>query len=490
MSLLVVVVLIPVLGAAAVGAVPRRLEGWHHRVAVAAALVELVAVLGVVAAFDPARSDIQLRAMFPWTVQVGAPSALGVDGLSLPLVGLASLLFLSALRASVDVRNPRSFHAWMLLLEAAVLGVLLARDWALFYACWELTLVPSFVLVARWGGPRRGAASIAFLQYTMGGSVFTLLALLGLMASAGLRTTSMDTLAEAAHRLPVDLQAIAFVGLCVGFAVKLSVFPLHGWLPLADVEASSTVAMVLSGVLMKLGAYGLLRAAATLPGGAQIVAPALGALGALGVVYGALLAWRQDDLGAVAAYGTMSHMGMVVLSIATLDPLGWVGVTQQMVAHGCSAALLFQMVGALQGRAGTRSLAAFGGLAVGAPRLAALIAFALIGSTALPGLAGFPGELYAVLALLERWPWAVVPGLLGGLIWAAAAVRALDRVLLGPVRGALVGVDDARGPELQAALPLALGLLVLGVLPAALSSWGEATVRATLRAIALSAAGS
>lgn len=473
MSLLAGMIGLPVLGMLGVSLVPQEREGWHHRVALAVVLLQGLLLLGVLRAFDTTLAGPQLRASFLWTVQPGTSSALGVDGLSLPLVALTVLLFAAAVRSASTVRSPRSFHAWLLLLQAAVLGVLLAQDWALFYAFWELMLVPLFMLIGRWGGARRGEASIAFLQYTMGGSIFTLLALLGTMAAVGLRDTGMEAVAAAAAGLPVDLQAVAFVGLCTGFAVKLGMVPLHGWLPLADVEASSPVAMLLSGVLVKLGAYGFLRASLTLPGGAALLAPALASLGAFGVLYGALLAWRQDDLKALAAYGTLSHMGMLLLSIATLRPLGWAGASLQMLAHGCASGLLFHLAGVLEERAGTRSLSAAGGLATAAPWTAALLVLALLGSTALPGLAGFPGELHALVALMDRWPVAAGVALLGGLVWAAAVVRALDRLVLGPVRAAFVGLVDLDGPPLQAAAPLALGIVLLGVWPGVVGGLGE-----------------
>jgi len=483
-DLLLLLTLLPLAGAVLCSVLPERLTGWHHRVAVTVSLVEILLTGMVVSQFNPAMAGPQLVSGFLWTIQAGDRSSLGVDGISLPLVGLTTLLFASAVRASASVRSPRSFHAWMLMLETAVLGVLLAQDWALFYACWELTLVPLFLLVGRWGGARRGEASLAFIQYTMGGSVFTLLALLGLMGTLSLRSTNMAALAQAAAGLPANIQVLAFIGLSCGFAVKLAVIPLHGWLPLAHVEASPTVSMLLSGVLVKLGAYGLLRAAITVPQGAAAVAPALAVLGVVGSVYGALLAWRQDDLKALIAYGTLCHMGGVLLSIATMNPIGWMGAVLTMVGHGLSAGLLFLLAGGLYHRAHTRSVAAFGGVLQIAPKLALLLALAFVGSTGLPGLAGFPGELHGLLGAVMRWPIAALISLLSALVWSATAVRAVDAIVLGPVKAGLEEVDDLHDYELQAAIPLAIGLVLLGLMPGMVTQINQATSTALVHVVA------
>lgn len=484
MDTLLLLTVLPLVGAVLCAVLPAALVGWHHRVAVAVAIAEVGITGAVITRFDTAVSGPQMVSGFLLTIQAGDRSSLGVDGISLPLVALSVVLFLSAIRASAEVRSPRSFHAWMLLLESAVLGVLLAQDWALFYACWELTLVPLFLLVGRWGAERRGDASLAFIQYTMGGSVFTLLALLGLMGTLDLRTTNMAGLAARASQLPVNLQVIAFIGLCTGFAVKLGVIPLHGWLPLAYVEAPSSVSMLLSGVLSKLGAYGLIRAAVTVPAGAVAVAPALAVLGVLGAVYGAALAWRQDDLKAMVAYGSLSHMGGVLVFITTLNPLGWTGASLTMAAHGLSAGLLFLMVDVLQGRAQTRSLVSFGGLAQVAPAIAALFAVAFVGSTGLPGLAGFPGELHGLFGAVQRWPVAGLFVLLAALVWSATALRAIDSVVLGPVKAGGESIAALRPAEAQAAAPLVLGLVALGWLPGLATTLSESTTTQLCRAFA------
>lgn len=484
MDILLLLTVLPIAGAVLCAVLPATWIGWHHRLAVAVAIAEVVLSGVVIGQFDPGRGGPQLVSGFLLTIQAGDQSRLGVDGISLPLVALSTVLFLSAIRASARVRSPRSFHAWMLMLESAVLGVLLAQDWALFYACWELTLVPLFLLVGRWGAARRGDASLAFIQYTMGGSVFTLLALLGLISTLDLRTTDMAGLAARASALPVNLQVIAFIGLCTGFAVKLGVIPLHGWLPLAYVEAPPSVSMLLSGVLSKLGAYGLMRAAVTVPAGAAAVAPALAVLGVLGAVYGAALAWRQDDLKAMVAYGSLSHMGGVLVFISTLNPLGWTGASLTMVAHGLSAGLLFLMVEVLQERTETRSLVSFGGMAQVAPGIAALLAVAFVGSTGLPGLGGFPGELHGLFGVVQRWPVAGLFALLAALVWSATALRAIDSIVLGPVKAGGERLAALGAAEVQAAAPLVLGLVALGWLPALVTTLSGSTTTQVCRAFA------
>src|SRR5690606_3995012 len=241
------------------------------------------------------------------------------------------------------------------LLELGMLGVFLSQDWSLFYIFWELTLIPLFILIARWGGVRRGAASINFVLYTMGGSIFMLISLMAIsqyMPEHG--GTLMADMTEAARSMPRSEQLWVLMGFLIGFGVKMPVFPLHGWLPLAHVEAPSPVSILLSGILLKMGAYGLIRVVVMLPEATLVVQPYLLFIALFGMIYGGVLAWRQTDLKALVAYSSVSHMGIVLLGIATLNETGMTGAIIQMTAHGLIAGGMFLLVGLLYERTHTR----------------------------------------------------------------------------------------------------------------------------------------
>jgi NADH-quinone oxidoreductase subunit M len=480
MALLSLLLAVPAAGAVLVAVLPEDRPGLARALSQGVALVNLAVGVVMAWAFDPSLAGPQLVATLGWTVQPGIPSTLGVDGLSLPLVMLTTAMMPVVMAASGEIHaHVRSWHAWLLLLEAAVLGVFLAQDWALFYAAWELTLVPLFFLVGRWGADRRGEASITFLQYTMGGSIFTLLALLWLVGATGSGGMAMAPLAEHASKLAPPVQATALAVLAIGFLVKLPAIPLHGWLPLTYTQAPTPATMVMSGLLAKMAVYGLMRAAVMLPDGAALLAPWAAGLGALGVVHGGLLAWRQDDLKAMVAWSSFAHMSLMWVSWATLSEVGWRGLVLQMVAHGVVAPALFFVVGALERRQHTRSLARIGGVLRTTPALGAALAVLLAASFGLPGLAGFPGELHAAVASWRFFSPLAPAVLLGALLWTATGLRALDRVLFGPSRGRPAAQVLTRW-EWGTMLPLTVAALVLGWVPDRWSGPSASAVEAAL----------
>lgn len=456
----------PAVGALIVAFLPRARVALIRAVARFHAALALGLTWGLLWSFDLDRAGPQLEERLGWHAETGMSYALGVDGLSLPLVLLASLIALAALLASEKIEeHVKSYHIWFLLLETATLGVFLARDWTLFYMFWEATLVPVFFLIDRWGGPRRSLASINFVIYTMGGSIFLLLALLMLYGASPLHSFGMDALAGAGALLPRGAQIWLLLAFLVGFGVKMPIVPLHGWLPLAHVEAPTPVSMVLSAVLIKMGGYGLIRACGILPEAAVALGPSLAALAVLCVLYGGLLAWRQRDLKAMIAWSSVSHMGVVLLGVAALNELGLLGAALMMVAHGLTAGALFLLVGGLVSRTHERDLGAYGGLSRITPRFAALTSITLMASLGLPGLASFMAELHAILGAIARWGWPVAAVGLGVLISAAYAVRTIGRLFAGPPQPGMESVSDLSGVELAAALPLVAGIVGLGVAP-------------------------
>lgn len=464
--MLKILVFMPVLGAALVALTPVTRADWLWRLALGCALAALAYAGWLTAVFDPQGPAFQMNESQAWNARLGSHFALGVDGISLAMVLLAAVLSLIAILVSRRMQaGAKLYFVLVLLLESAMFGVFTARDWSLFYVFWEATLIPLFFLIDRLGGTNRQRAALNFFLYTLGGSVFMLVALLFLYDAAPGHSFAMADMAEGGRNLPLSMQLLIFAGLFIGFGVKMPVFPLHGWLPLAHVEAPSPVSILLSGVLLKMGAYGLIRTVETLPGALLAVQDGLAALALISLLYGGILAWRQQDLKAMVAYSSISHMGIVLLGIASLNPQGLAGAVVQMTAHGLTAGLLFLLVGLLYQRSHSRNLADYGALGATAPRFAFFIAFGLLAALGLPGSAGFVAEVHVLLAGVGRWHgWVILLGL-AMLVGAAYSLRVIGRLCL---RGESMQLDDMRRSEMAAALLLAAGIVVLGLWPAPL----------------------
>ena len=467
--------LLPLLGAGLLLLLPsRRIDLLRNVASMVAAATMLCAGL-LLLNFDPASSEMQFFETRPWNPRVGSNLALGVDGISMPMLLLASVLCFVAIFTSTGVRNgAKLYFSLILALESSMLVVFAARDWSLFYVFWELTLIPLFFLIDRLGGANRHRAALNFVLYTLGGSVFMLIALLLLYDVAPEHSFAMADMAAGSAQLPERTQILVFLGLLLGFGVKMPIVPLHGWLPLAHVEAPSPISVLLSGILLKMGAYGLIRAAWTLPGAVQALQDWLALLALVSVVYGAVLAWRQSDLKAMIAYSSISHMGVVLLGIAALNEAGLNGAVTQMVAHGLAAGLLFMLIGLLYERTHSRDLAAFGSLNRVAPRFAAFIVLTLLASVGLPGSAGFIAELQVLIGAYGRWGGWLAALSIGVLISAAYALRTVRRLSTGPERpfgGAAAGVAtfaDLNRGETATAAALSAGIVIIGFYPAPL----------------------
>jgi len=496
--LLSALLLVPLAGAGAVLLLPSRTPQLVRAAAVLASGTALTLACALLALFDPAGASIQFFETYRWHPRFGTSFSLGVDGVSLPLVALAALLGLVAVLASGGVgKRVKGYFALLLLLESAVLGVFTARDWSLFYIFWELTLIPLFFLIDRYGGSGHGGspsaddpgrnrhrAAINFVLYTMGGSVFMLVSLLVLFDASPGHSFDMASIREGGRGLAAAAQVTIFLGLLVGFGVKMPVFPLHGWLPLAHVEAPSPVSILLSGILLKMGSYGLIRAVETLPLAAGALQGWLAALALVSLIYGGVLAWRQRDLKAMVAYSSVSHMGVVLLGIAALNQAGLTGAVMQMVAHGLVAGALFLLVGQLYERTHTRDVAAYGSLIRVTPRFAFFIVIAFIGAVGMPGTAGFIAEIHALVGGFERWgAWVAVMSL-GVLVSAAYSVRTVGRLLTGPPRPEMAGIADLGPGEVATAAVLCAGIVVLGFVPAPVLSLIGPAVRDLSRVFA------
>lgn len=343
--------------------------------------------------YDPTNASLQLVEKYPWVPQLGLNWAVSVDGLSVPLVLLAGLVTTLSIFAAWNVdRKPRLFYFLMLVLYSAQVGVFVAQDSLLFFIMWELELVPVYLLVSIWGGQKRQYAATKFLIYTAAASIFILVAALG-MAFYGDNIT-FDMAELGLKEFPLALELILYAGLLIAFGVKLAIFPLHTWLPDAHGEASSPVSMILAGVLLKMGGYGLIRFNLELfPNAHVYFAPVLAILGVVNIIYGGFNSFAQTNMKRRLAYSSVSHMGFVLLGIASFTDLGVNGALLQMLSHGLIAAVLFFLAGVTYDRTHTMMLDEMGEIGTVMPKVFALFTAGAMASLALPGMSGFASEL-------------------------------------------------------------------------------------------------
>jgi NADH-quinone oxidoreductase subunit M len=414
---------------------------------------------------------------------VGIEYHLAVDGISLAMLALSALLSLLAIVASWRTeKKPAMWFAMLLLLEVGMNGVFLAMDFVLFYVFWELVLVPMYFLIATWGGPRREYASIKFFLYTLFGSVFMLVGIIALY----LQTGTFGILEMAGMDLAPTFQWWVFAAFFLGFAVKVPVFPLHTWLPDAHVEAPTAASVLLAGILLKLGSYGFIRISLPiLPDAAQQWSGFIAALAAISIVYGAAVAFAQTDMKKLVAYSSVSHMGFVMLGIASMTAEGINGAVAVMFSHGVVTGMLFFLVGMVYERTHTRMIADVSGLASKVPVAAGLLAFASFASLGLPGLSGFVGEF---LTLVGAWSsalpvgWVIVSAL-GVLLAAAYMLWRVQRVVLGPPRAAVEPIGDLTRTEVAVLLPLVVLTFTVGIYWDSLLRFTDPAVQSLLAVI-------
>jgi NADH-quinone oxidoreductase subunit M len=453
-----------------------------HRTALIGSLVPFALALLAWARFDPAQSGFQFEEQAVWYAPLNSSYHLGIDGISLMMVLLTTLLIPLALLASFHLTDRiKAYLVLFLLLETGMLGVFLVLDLLLFFVFWEVGLVPMFFLISQWGGERRGYASLKFMLYTIGGSLGLLLATQMIGVTAG--TYDLPVLIEnwanlsggTLFGLPIEtVKAIAFWAFVVAFAVK--VWPFHTWLPDAHTEAPTAGSMILAGVMLKLGAYGFLRLVLPLyPLESQQYAGWLAAMGTLAIVFGALSAYAQVDFKRLVAYSSINHMGFVVLGIAAAAltagsenaVIAVNGAVLQMVAHGLSAAGMFFLVGVIYERTHTRDLTEYGGLYSLLPVYGSILIFTSMASLGLPGLAGFVSEFLIVRGVWPVFTLGVAISMFGLFMTGVFILKALKLVLHGPLNARWVGVvPEIRAREVLVIAPLMLLLLVIGVWPA------------------------
>jgi len=478
MGILTAILLIPIMGTALISVVPRRISYMVRPIAMLASGGCLIVTWSLLGDFSNTSGTLQFVEHIPWNPRLGTSYSVGIDGISLPLILLATLLCFIAILSSHKLNNQgKGYYALMLFLESALLGVFVAQDWSLFYVFWELTLIPLFFLIDGWGGARKHQAALNFVLYTMGGSVFMLVSLLLVFDSMPAHSFAMSDMLAAPKYIEHSTQVLIFLGFLIGFGVKIPLVPIHGWLSLAHVQAPSPVSILLSGILLKMGAYGLIRAAVMLPGAVEALQTVLMGIALFGIIYGGLLAWRQSDLKAMIAYSSISHMGVVVLGIATLSVTGLTGAVAQMVAHGLVAGTLFLLIGLLYNLTKTRDINDYSSLIKTMPRFAFFTVLAFIAAVGMPGTAGFIAELHIMIAGYDEWGLLIVVLSLGVLISAAYAIRTIIRLFSGPVREEMKALPDLSRVDIIAVSILCFWIVLLGVLPAPLLNMISASAK-------------
>ncbi|ATR20062.1 NADH-quinone oxidoreductase chain M [Roseomonas mucosa] len=430
--------------------------------------------------FDTSSAAYQFEEQVRWLPEVGLGYHMGVDGISVLFVLLSTVLTPLCILASWEsVQNRvREYMVAFLLLETMMVGMFSALDIVLFYVFFEGVLIPMFLIIGVWGGPRRVYAAFKLFLYTLLGSVLMLLAILALWYNAG----SSDIGAVMQLNLPRSTQIWMFLAFFAAFAVKVPMWPVHTWLPDAHVEAPTAGSVILAGVLLKMGAYGFIRFSIPLfPEAAALFAPVIFVLSVVAVVYTSLVAMAQEDMKKLIAYSSVAHMGIVTLGLFTFNQQGISGALLQMISHGVVSGALFLCVGVLYDRVHSREIARYGGVAKIMPAYALVFMFFTMGSVALPGLAGFPGEFLVLVGAWKANPWAAFGGALGMILGAGYMLYLYRRVIFSRVtREDLRALLDLSPREYVTFAPLILLTIWLGVYPSSFLQFFEASVAALI----------
>lgn len=492
--ILSLITFLPIIGMVLVLLVPKDKTRIIQSVAVGATGLQLILAVLIWMGFNPAlaginsESGMQFVEHVSWIFIPNTPVGdiridyfMGIDGLSMPMVMLTALISFLAVFASFSVKKSlKGYFAMFLLLDAGMMGVFCALDFFLFYIFWEVMLLPMYFLIGIWGGPRREYAAIKFFIYTLAGSVLMLLVLIGLYFSVTDPQTKMHTfnmllMMDPGNYAPGSIFAswgstarmLGFLGLFVGFAIKVPVFPFHTWLPDAHVEAPTAISVILAGVLLKMGTYGMMRIMLPMfPEMTMKFQTALMIFGFVNIVYGALCAMAQTDFKKLIAYSSVSHMGYVILGMAAMNVQGMTGAVLQMFNHGTITAMLFLLVGVLYDRTHTRGLNDFGGVYNKMPVYSFLTVIAFFAAIGLPTLSGFISEAFVFLGAFRTNMFWTALSTLGIVLGAGYMLWTFQRVFMGTLPEKWdEALTDVNGREMFSLIPLAIIILVIGVYP-------------------------
>lgn len=497
MFLLSTIVFLPLIGALTILFLPKEKVNLHRLVATAFTALAFVLSLQLIGAFDKQTADMQFVEKISWIPAFNIHYFLGIDGLSMPLVILTTLLTLLSVIASFNIENRvKEYFFWFLMLETGMLGVFVSLDFFLFYIFWEVMLVPMYFLIGIWGGPRKEYAAIKFFLYTLFGSVFMLLAILALYFRSDPHTFNILELIAQHGQFVGRFQYVVFLMLFIAFAIKIPVFPFHTWLPLAHVEAPTAVSVILAGVLLKLGTYGMMRILFPMfPQAALWFSIPMLILAFINIVYGAFIAMAQTDMKKMVAYSSINHMGYALLGMAAFTVTGFNGAVMQMINHGIITGSLFLLVGVVYDRAHTRDIGAFGGLGAKLPVYTGLMTLACMASLGLPALAGFISEFLCFLGAyssnIDHRVFGNIPtfklftalSVIGVLVTAGFFLRMVQKVFLGPFNTKWEELKDMSFRELVAVVPLTVLTVLFGIFPGWVLSFMDFTMNAMVNFI-------
>lgn len=483
---LTLLVLLPLVGGLLVLLLGKGSESRDRlvkQVALGISLVTFVASVWLWMGFDPASADFQFVERYTWLPDFGISYHVGLDGITLWLVLLTTFLTPISLLCSWESVNQRvrEFSFFMLLLEAAMIGVFISLDLFLFYLFWDAMLIPMYFLIGIWGYEQRIYAAVKFMLYTMAGSVLMLLAIIW-VAYYHQQVTgviSFDLLDLYALEIPASLQTWLFLAFTLAFIIKVPVFPFHTWLPDAHVQAPTAGSVILAGVMLKMGTYGLLRFSFPMfPEAAVYFAPYLAILAVIGIIYGALVAMVQPDMKKLVAYSSVSHLGFVVLGICAMNVNGVQGAVFQMLAHGVSTGGLFLIVGMLSDRRHTKLISEYGGIKAVMPKLVGMFLLITLASIALPGMNGFVGEFLIFVGSFKWNPWITSVAVSGVILSAVYMLWMFQRVNYGPLTNPKnKGLRDLSAREWAVIAPIVAMCIWMGVTPGVFLKPMEPAVR-------------